>query len=93
MAKSVVWTQKAFLDLEDIFDYNISSFNHGARIKIIAESAATLKDFPKIGKRLPEFPELDYYELMVGNYRLIFKLSADGESVIILTVKHSRALF
>lgn len=93
MAKSVVWTQKAFLDLQDIFEYNISSFNQGARIKIISESAETLKDFPKIGKRLPEFPELEYYELIVGNYRLIFRPSADGDSVIILAVKHCRALY
>ncbi len=93
MAKSVVWTQKAFLDLQDIFEYNISSFNQGARIKIISESAEMLKDFPKIGKRLPEFPELEYYELIVGNYRLIFRPSPDGASVIILAVKHCRALY
>lgn len=93
MVKQVIWTQKAFLDLRDIFEYNFSSFNPEIRIKIITDTADTLKDFPKLGTALPEFPNIGYYEVRAGNFRIVFRPSDDGASVIIMTIKHVRALY
>lgn len=42
--------------------------------------------FPESGRILPEFPDLSYREVIVGNYRVVYR--QDGATVWILAVVH-----
>lgn len=49
-----------------------------------------LEDFPKSGRRLPEFPELPYREVVVPPYRFFYRVQ--GETVWIVGVWHGAQL-
>ena len=42
--------------------------------------------FPRLGRMVPEFQQPAIREVIVGQYRLIYRV--DGETVVILTVIH-----
>lgn len=57
----------------------------------IFEAAAKLEEFPERGRAVPEVGRSDVRELLVGNFRVIYRVS---ESMVsILTVRHGRRLF
>lgn len=92
MGKNVIWTMSALSDLKEIFDYLDYGANSIARVKIIAQSAKSLSAFPKAGRKLPEIPNDNYYELLVGNHRIIFKPNNDTSDIYILAIIHKRDL-
>ena len=57
----------------------------------IFDAADALADFPNIGRRLAEFPETTYREIIVRkNFRLIYRV--DGDKCIIITVRRCSML-
>lgn len=56
----------------------------------IFDSAEKLREHPRLGRILPEIQEEDYRELIEGNYRIIYLVSASKISV--LTVRHGKQL-
>lgn len=36
-----------------------------------------LEDFPESGRRIPEFPELPYREVIISPYRFFYRIKAD----------------
>ena len=51
---------------------------------------AKLKRHPKIGRVVPEIGLQEYREIIYGNYRVVYRLSANVISI--LTVRHYRRL-
>ncbi|NNE48295.1 MAG: type II toxin-antitoxin system RelE/ParE family toxin [Rhodothermales bacterium] len=47
--------------------------------------------FPKSGRVVPELAREDLRELIVGDYRIVYRL--DGELAVLLTVYRSSMLF
>jgi plasmid stabilization system protein ParE len=52
----------------------------------LVRAVRRLKDYPKIGRIVPEIGLEEYRELVYGNYRVVYRLS--GTTVFILTVRH-----
>jgi len=56
----------------------------------IFTKAQILLQFREFGKRLKEFPEKEYRELLYKRYRIIYKLKED--EIYIMTIIHSARL-
>jgi plasmid stabilization system protein ParE len=84
------WTNRALSDLEDIGNYiEKDSVKYASiTLKGIFSSAMLLKDFPDLGRIVPEFNNPIIKELIHGNYRIVYrKISSD--KIEIITVHHS----
>ena len=57
--------------------------------KIFSE-VEKLENFPMSGRKVPELMQDNYRELLIGNYRIIYKLEKD--KIFILSVRHSKQL-
>lgn len=87
MAK-VVWTEQAYEDLEAIFEYISHDSVKYAQLLIekILISVKRLELFPESGRIVPERNEKHIREVIVGNYRIIYRLRSDW--VELLMVRH-----
>ena len=86
----VLWTEPARDDLREVFRF-IRRDNPTAAQKVIREiqeKIGRLAQFPLSGREVPELIEAGLREVIVGNYRVIYRLV--GNTVEILTVIHSR---
>jgi toxin ParE1/3/4 len=88
------WSDHALAELEGVFDYIASDSRLYAQYTIqrILKTADILSAFPESGRNLPEFPDLPYRELLLGNYRIIYRYTAEENSVKIVTVIHGSRL-
>ncbi len=89
---AVRWTEPARDDLAKIFDFIARDSPAAAQafVERVLQSAERLAAFPESGRRVPEFPELRYRELIVSSYRVQYRIEADV--AFILTVVHGRRL-
>ncbi|MGH7961232.1 MAG: type II toxin-antitoxin system RelE/ParE family toxin [Candidatus Binatia bacterium] len=86
----VLWTEPARDDLRAVFQF-IRRDNPSAAQRVIREvqkKTGRLAQFPLSGRVVPEVVEEGLREVIVGNYRVIYRLS--GRTVEILTVVHSQ---
>ncbi|MGA1795884.1 MAG: type II toxin-antitoxin system RelE/ParE family toxin [bacterium] len=90
----LIWGGVAISDLECIYDYIARDSHHYARHQIerISHSVERLRQFPESGRRLPEFPYLPHREVLIDNYRVIYRYAADSDRVFIVTVAHGHRL-
>ncbi len=90
MAASVRWTEGARDDLRDIWSFIARDSRRAAEATVdrLIDASVELAVFPDRGRSLPEFPELDYRELLIGSYRLIYRHAASV--VWVLAVVHGR---
>ncbi len=90
----LIWGEVALSDLENIFDYIARDSHQYARHQVerIHQIAERLLLFPESGRHVPEFPHLPHREILVDNYRLIYRYAADSERIFIVTVMHGRRL-
>ena len=56
----------------------------------VEKSLSRLKKFPESGRRLPEFPELPFREVIINPYRFFYKIKDD--SLWIVAVWHGAQL-
>lgn len=80
------WTLRAREDLVSIADYIARDSPKAAELwvaKLVA-AAESCVDTPGVGRRVPELKRADLLELIVGNYRLVFR--ATDRYVQVLTV-------
>jgi addiction module RelE/StbE family toxin len=90
----LIWTERATTDLEDIYDFiaKDSHFYAKSQVEQIVNSVERLHLFPESGRLLPEFPYLPQREVIVGNYRVIYRFDSSNEEVKIITVLHGSRL-
>lgn len=93
MAK-LIWGDEAVSDLEGIYDYIARDSHQYARHQIdrIYQSVFRLQQLPESGRHLPEFPHLPHREVIVDNYRAIYRYDVHLKTVWIITVMHGRRL-
>ena len=86
------WTRRALGDLHDIYDFIAKDSPRYAAgyLQRIFNAVPNLAQFPELGRKLPEFPELPYREIIVGNYRLMYRV--EQGVVLIMAVLHGRRL-
>lgn len=94
MVRKIKWTIRALDDLHDIYEFIAKDSKRYAQIQIedIQNAALNLTSFPLMGRIVPEFPHLPYREILVGNYRVIYRLEEEQGLVIIMAVAHGRQL-
>ena len=84
------WTPQSKIDLVSIAEFIAQDSQKFARIQIkrIRERVKQLKKFPNSGRRVPEYGDDSLKELILGNYRIIYRLRS-GDRIDIITVHHS----
>jgi plasmid stabilization system protein ParE len=88
----VRWTPQAVDNLESIADFIAKDSSHYARLFImdILVSVDRLYHFPKSGRVVPELKNPAIREIILGNYRIVYRLKS--QTVEILTVYHGAKL-
>ncbi|OJX14349.1 MAG: hypothetical protein BGO77_05720 [Caedibacter sp. 37-49] len=84
---NLIWTRQALERLEEIQDFiaqRSSPLIATSFISSLIERAETLKEFPSIGRMVPDLSRIELRELIEGNYRIVYRLL--DSSIIILTV-------
>ena len=84
----IEWTQPALSDLENIRDYiSRDSEYYAARfIEKIIEAVENLENLPKIGRSVPEAEDENIREILLHNYRIMYRVETDR--VLVLTIIH-----
>ncbi len=88
MAWKIMWTESAWIDLENIARYiaEDSPYYAASFVREIKEAARSLEHFAERGRIVPEVNNPYFRELFIGNYRLIYQITK--EIVYILTFIH-----
>jgi addiction module RelE/StbE family toxin len=88
----ITWTDQALEDLEAICLYIARDALQYAKIFAIRAFEATdrLEKFPLSGRIVPEVGHEDIREIILGNYRIIYRIIP--KEVEILTVHHGSRL-
>jgi toxin ParE1/3/4 len=91
MAK-IKWTPQSMEDIEAIAEYIARDSTHYAgmfAVKVF-DAVERLELFPESGRIVPELNRKEIKEVILGNYRIIYRIKRD--IVEILTVYHSARL-
>ena len=88
----VRWTPQAADDLDAIAEFIARDSAHFAGLFVanILQTVDQLADFPESGRAVPEIGERTIRELVVGSYRIIYRLRP--EAAEILTIHHGARL-
>ena len=93
MAHRIVWSRRALEDLEAIANYiaaDSPAYAKAVVTKVIAQTR-TLPQFPRAGRKVPEFDNDDVRELIVYSYRIIYQLR--DNHVVVSAVIHGKRMF
>jgi len=88
----VVWTKRAFqrlLEIEEFIAKDNPKVAQSHTDRLLAETEK-LGVFPKMGRMLPEIPGSDLRELVIRNYRIVYR--THHEAIQVLTVFESHKL-
>jgi addiction module RelE/StbE family toxin len=91
---TVLWTRPALDGLLEIVRHIQADNPTAARrfAERIKTKVARLERFPASGRVLPEFPASSLRELIVGNYRVIYRIVEPPKTVEILAFRHGARL-
>ncbi|WP_440997271.1 type II toxin-antitoxin system RelE/ParE family toxin [Arhodomonas sp. SL1] len=87
----IVWSPLAVERIEEYAE-RIAWDNPAAATQWVEEifgKVDSLAEFPEMGRLVPELRRVDIRELIFGQFRIIYRV---GDSIYILTVRHSRQL-
>ena len=89
----ITWTKIAKEDLQEIYEYiAINSVKYASvTVSKIYNKVQKLNPNPKIGRYVPEFEIKNIRELIIGNYRIIYRINTEKE-IEILRIYHSARL-
>ncbi len=93
MARRVRWTPGALKDLDEIAAYiaRDSRFYAAIYVRRMFAASRSLSTLPMRARIVPEVGEVNLRELLIGNYRLIFRLF-ELEIQIITVINQTRDL-
>ncbi len=85
----IIWTEPALQDLNEIAEYialdEISAANN--LVQKVFSSTERLEQFPKSGRKPPEFKKSRYLEIIVNPCRIFYRI--EKEKIYILYVMRS----
>ncbi len=87
------WTEQAVEDIRAIREFierDSPRYGHLVAERLV-ESTSQIALFPKAGRVVPEIGRQDVREIIVGEYRIVYRLEADV--AVLLTVFRSSRLF
>ncbi len=93
MDYKVVWSPEAIEDLQSIAEYiqRDSEFYARAVVTKILDVTRSIKDFPLIGRIIPELENENIRERFIYSYRLVYQIKK--QKILIVAVIHGRRLF
>ena len=88
----IEWTDRSLEDLNEIHEYIARDSKNYANlfVKKIYETVQKLKDFPNIGRVVPEVNNPSVREVIFQNYRIIYRKM--NNYVEIITIIHGSRL-
>lgn len=87
---AVFWTNPALQNLLEVARY-IQADNPAAAKKLVKKiktKVSRLRQFPNSGRIVPEYPTSGLREVIVDEYRIIYRVLPHKSTVQILTVRH-----
>ena len=90
----LIWTAKAVDQIEDIglFIEKDSPFQARRVVQLIIKEARKLREFPHLGKMIPEVQLETYREIRVFSYRIFYKIINENR-IAVIGVVHGYKLF
>jgi len=90
MAHRIGWSRRALNDLEGIAEHIAADSPTYAGIvaKKIVSQTRMLAQFPRSGRKVPEFDDENVRELVVYSYRIIYRIL--GADILIAAVIHGK---
>ena len=84
MAKKVVWTLAAWNDLETVADFisQDSPYYAAAWVRNVRDAARSLTLMAMRGRVVPEIGDEQIRELIIQNYRLVYKVERSRVAVL-----------
>ena len=88
MGHSIIWTNEATADFDDILSFlGRDSKRYAVRLRDeIYEGIEHLAEFPMIGRSVPEVDDKRLREIFVGQYRVLYYF--DGTDISIISLVH-----
>ncbi len=82
------WTEPAEANLAELRAYIAKDSRRNANrfVRRIRDSVRQLSRFPESGSLVPEFEDVEFREIFVGDYRVIYEF--DGQEIFVLWVTH-----
>jgi plasmid stabilization system protein ParE len=92
MARTVIWTEAALLDLDEAAEFiaRDSKSYAAAFVREARQAARSLKRFAERGRIVPELGEPEIRELYIRRYRLIYKIDATNKIYIVRFIHGAR---
>jgi addiction module RelE/StbE family toxin len=89
----IIWTDLSLDDIDSIAEYISKDSLKYAKIQVqrFFNRVELLKKHPTAGRIVPELEDRSIRELIMGNYRIIYKIQSK-ERIDILTVHHSHRM-
>ncbi len=86
------WTLQASQDLDSIAEFIAKDSPQYARLFIVdvLQAVDRVGEFPKVGRVVPERDDPNVREVILGNYRIVYRLQK--ECVELLTIYHGARL-
>jgi toxin ParE1/3/4 len=85
--EKIAWTEDAISSFQDVVKYIAEdsvfyASNFAKKILVLVEK---LKDFPAIGRIVPEYSNPEIRELIYQNYRIVYKISEKVVYLLLIT--------
>jgi toxin ParE1/3/4 len=79
----VIWAKLAYKDLDSIYEFIAKDSEIYAKrfVERLILSVSDLDKFPDSGRIVPEFNDKTIREIIVGNYRIVYKVKKDIISI------------
>ena len=92
MEYRVTWSPEALEDLESIAEYikRDSLFYAQSVVSKILEASRDIKEFPLIGRVVPELGDENIRERFIYSYRLVYQMRQ--QNILIVAVIHGKRL-
>ena len=92
MEYRVTWSPEALEDLESIAEYieRDSLFYAQSVVSKILEASRNIKEFPLIGRVIPELGDENIRERFIYSYRLVYQMRQ--QNILIVAVIHGKRL-
>ena len=89
----VNWTDQALQDIDNIAEFISKDSLKYAQIQVqlFLDRVEALYTQPELGRIVPEIHKKKIRELIVGNYRIVYRI-VSSKKIDILTIHHSRRL-
>lgn len=84
--EKILWTEDGYSSFDEVVQYIAKDSPYYASnfAKKITSTIEILKDFPEIGRIVPEYNKPDLRELIYQNYRIVYRIVNDAIYIVLV---------